>query len=142
MVVMALVWSVVAAAQSSFSRAGGTAGRRELPRVLHLVDMSRTIRLPDGKRVPRAVTTSLWYPPPADGHGPWPLVVFGHGFATTPFLYRRLLRAWAEAGYLVAAPRFPLGNADAPGGSDENDIVNQPRDMSFVSSRLLAGVSE
>jgi predicted dienelactone hydrolase len=63
--------------------------------------------------------------------------VFGHGFATTPFLYHRLLRAWAAAGYLVAAPRFPLGNANAPGGPDENDIVNQPRDMSFVISRLL-----
>jgi dienelactone hydrolase len=84
------------------------------------------------------VTTYLWYPPVADGNGPWPLVVFGHGFATTPFLYRRLLRAWAAAGYLVAAPRFPLGNADAPGGPNENDIVNQPRDMSFVITRLLA----
>ena len=84
------------------------------------------------------MTTYLWYPPSADVHGPWPLVVFGHGFATTPFRYRRLLRAWAAAGYLVAAPRFPLGNADAPGGPNESDIVNQPRDMSFVISQLLA----
>jgi len=84
------------------------------------------------------VTTYLWYPPAADGDGPWPLVVFGHGFATTPFRYRRLLRTWAAAGYIVAAPVFPLGNAHAPGGPDENDIVNQPRDMSFVITRLLA----
>ena len=39
---------------------------------------------------------------------------------------------------MVAAPVFPLGNADAPGGPDEADIVNQPRDMSFVITRLLA----
>jgi dienelactone hydrolase len=65
-------------------------------------------------------------------------VVFGHGFATTPFRYERLLRAWAAAGYLVAAPVFPLGNANAPGEPNEADIVNQPRDMSFVISRLLA----
>lgn len=84
------------------------------------------------------MTTYLWYPPAVSGNGPWPLVVFGHGFATTPFRYRRLLRAWAAAGYLVAAPVFPLGNANAPGGPDENDIVNQPRDMSFVIARLLA----
>jgi predicted dienelactone hydrolase len=84
------------------------------------------------------VTTYLWYPPAADGGGPWPVVVFGHGFATTPFRYERLLRAWAAAGYLVAAPLFPLGNANAPGGPNEDDIVNQPRDMSFVISRLLA----
>ena len=120
------------------SNAEPVARRADLPTVLHLVDRSRTIRLPGGKRIPRPVTTYLWYPPAADGNGPWPLVVFGHGFATTPFRYRRLLEAWAAAGYLVAAPVFPLGNANAPGGPDENDIVNQPRDMSFVITRLLA----
>jgi dienelactone hydrolase len=120
------------------SAAQSHTGRAELPSVLHLVDTSRTIRLPGGKRIARPVTTYLSYPPAAAGNGPWPLVVFGHGFATTPLLYRRLLRAWADAGYLVAAPVFPLGNADAPGGPDENDIVNQPRDMSFVITRLLA----
>jgi predicted dienelactone hydrolase len=108
-----------------------------LPSVLHLVDKSRKIRLPDGRQISRPVTTYLWYPPAAKA-APWPVVVFGHGFATTPFRYRRLLRAWAAAGYLVAAPVFPLGNAHAPGGPDESDIVNQPRDMSFVISRLLA----
>jgi dienelactone hydrolase len=120
------------------SNAELAARRANLPTVLHLVDRSRTIRLPGGKRIARPVTTYLWYPPAADGSGPWPLVVFGHGFATTPFRYRRLLQAWAAAGYLVAAPVFPLGNAHAPGGPDENDIVNQPRDMSFVITRLLA----
>ncbi len=114
-------------------------GRRTaLPSVLHLVDKSRTIRLPSGRRVPRPVTTYLWYPPAADRGRPSPLVVFGHGFATTPLRYRRLLQAWAAAGYVVAAPLFPLGNAHAPGGPDESDIVNQPRDMSFVITRLLA----
>lgn len=138
LVVGAIAWCACMAAQLPSSHAGRTVSRRELPRVLRLVDTSRSIRLPSGKRVPRPVTTYLWYPPSVAGHGPWPLLVFGHGFATTPFLYRRLLRAWAAAGYLVAAPRFPLGNADAPGGPDENDIVHQPRDISFVISRLLA----
>ena len=84
------------------------------------------------------MTTYLWYPPAVDRGRPSPLVVFGHGFATTPLRYRRLLQAWAAAGYVVAAPLFPLGNAHAPGGPDESDIVNQPRDMSFVITRLLA----
>ena len=114
------------------------ARRTALPSVLHLVDKSRTIRLPSGRRVPRPVTTYLWYPPAADRDRPSPLVVFGHGFATTPLRYRRLLQAWAAAGYVVAAPLFPLGNAHALGGPDESDIVNQPRDMSFVITRLLA----
>ena len=122
-------------AEANVERAGH---RVALPSVLRLVDESRTIRLPGGRRVPRPVTTHLWYPPAAAGSGPWPLLVFGHGFATTPLRYKRLLRSWAAAGYLVAAPVFPLGNANAPGGPDESDIVNQPRDMSFVITELLA----
>ena len=105
-------------------------------RVLHLVDTSRTIRLPDGRVVARPVTTYLRYP--RSGSGPWPLVVFGHGYAATPGIYAHLLRTWTLAGYVVAAPLFPLGNANAPGGPDESDIVNQPRDISFVISQLLA----
>lgn len=132
--------AVLAGASNSVSasRAQQSVRRASPPKVLHLVDPSRKIRLPDGRRISRPVTTYLWYPPPARVNGPWPLVVFGHGFASTPFRYRRLLRAWAAAGYLVAAPVFPLGNANAPGGPNESDIVNQPRDMSFVITRLLA----
>jgi fermentation-respiration switch protein FrsA (DUF1100 family) len=63
--------------------------------------------------------------------------VFGHGFAVTPQPYAALLTAWARAGYVVAAPVFPLENADAPGGPNETDLVNQPRDMSFVITQLL-----
>ena len=114
------------------------ARREALPSQLRWVDTSRTIKLPGGQRVPRPVTTDLWYPPAKDGSGPFPLIVFGHGYASTPMWYRRLLHAWAEAGYVVAAPIFPLGNADAPGGPNEQDIVNQPRDMSFVITRMLA----
>jgi dienelactone hydrolase len=56
----------------------------------------------------------------------------------TPHLYARLLRSLARAGYVVAAPVFPLGSADAPGGPDEADVINQPSDMSFVISSLLS----
>jgi pimeloyl-ACP methyl ester carboxylesterase len=49
-----------------------------------------------------------------------------------------LLNSWAQGGYVVAAPYFPLENADAPGGPNESDLVNQPRDVSFVISSLLA----
>ena len=42
------------------------------------------------------------------------------------------------AGYVVAAPVFPLENAAAPGGPNESDLINQPKDMSFVITRLLA----
>ncbi len=100
------------------------------------VDHSRLIRLPGRAAQPRRLVTVVRYPEHLPG--PFPLVVFGHGFAVTPAYYFRLLTAWARAGYVVAAPVFPLENAHAPGGPDEADIVNQPRDMSFVITRLLA----
>jgi dienelactone hydrolase len=63
--------------------------------------------------------------------------VFGHGFALTPATYSELLTSWTRAGYVVAAPLFPRGNANAPGGPDESDLPNQPADMRLVITRLL-----
>jgi fermentation-respiration switch protein FrsA (DUF1100 family) len=74
---------------------------------------------------------------PARSAGPFPLVVFAHGFAVTPATYSSLLQAWARAGYVVASPVFPFTNALAPGGPNEADLVNQPRDMSFVITSIL-----
>jgi dienelactone hydrolase len=102
--------------------------------LFRFVDRSRTIRLPDGRQVQRSLETVVRYP---TAGGSYPLIVFGHGYALTPARYDRLLRAWARAGYVVAAPVFPLENAKAPGGPNESDLVNQPQDMSFVISRLL-----
>ena len=104
-------------------------------RTFVFVDPSRTVTYPRGGTAPRRLVTVVRYPLAPGG---FPLVVFGHGFAVTPAIYSRLLERWAQAGYVVAAPVFPLGNADAPGGPDERDLVNQPGDMSFVISRLLA----
>ena len=118
---------------------------------LTFVDRSRTIATPGQPPRPRTLTTIIRYPAqgppgrvdvpnatPARDAGPFPLVIFGHGFAVTPATYFRLLRAWARAGYVVAAPVFPLENAHAPGGPEESDLVNQPRDVSVVISRMLA----
>lgn len=68
--------------------------------------------------------------------GPFPLIVFGHGYTLTPAPYSDLLNAWAKAGYVVAAPVFPFENQNAPGGPNENDLPNQPADMSLVISSL------
>jgi dienelactone hydrolase len=103
--------------------------------VFDFVDGARTIRLPDGRNVARTLETVVWWPTTG---GPHPLLVFAHGFAVTPYDYRPLLQAIASAGYVVAAPIFPLTNANAPGGPDESDLANQPRDVSFVITKLLA----
>ena len=103
-------------------------------RVLRFVDHSRRAYFRNGTSGPRVLVTYVRIP--TRGHAPYPLVVFGHGFALTPHDYAPLLDTWARAGYVVAAPVFPLGNANAPGGPDESDLVNQPGDMSFVITRL------
>jgi dienelactone hydrolase len=123
-------------------------------RVLTLTDTSRSVTMADGSSGPRTLVTYVRYPaqgaagsndlrnaPAASAYGPYPLIVFGHGFAVTPGLYSHLLQAWARAGYVVAAPAFPLENADAPGGAREEDLVNQPQDMSFVISSMLSAAA-
>lgn len=132
--------------------------RRQPPavglRIVRLVDPRRVIHNANGTAGPRTLITIVRYPAqgqpgavdladapfarPATG---LPLIVFGHGFAVTPAPYSRLLVAWARAGYIVAAPVFPLENSNAPGGPKEADLVNQPGDMSFVISSLLAAAN-
>ena len=74
---------------------------------------------------------------PARDDGPFPLIVFGHGYGGSPGAYESLLRSWAAAGYVVAAPRFPLTNGAAAGGIDAGDFQHQPGDMSFVITSML-----
>jgi predicted dienelactone hydrolase len=76
---------------------------------------------------------------PARKAGPFPLVVFSHGFtANGPAYQEWLLKGIAEQGYVVAAPTFPLSRGQAPGGPRLLDYVNQPGDVSFVIDRMLA----
>lgn len=121
----------------------GSAAPRQVPairlRVLHLVDPTRRVDLLGGSVRPRVLTTYVRYR--ADLRGPHPLVVFGHGYNRTSASYSRLLDRWAGAGYVVAAPTFPGERPDAPGGADEADLVNEPRDFSFVITRLTQRAS-
>ncbi len=88
----------------------------------------------------RTLPTIVRYPATASGPShmgaPFPLVVFAHGYASSPGVYSALLDSWASAGYVVAAPSFPRATAGAP--LDEGDLVNQPGDVSFVITKVLA----
>jgi predicted dienelactone hydrolase len=50
----------------------------------------------------RAVDIAVWYPRTG---GPFPLVVFAHGFGTSPDNYGDFLASLASAGHVVVAPR-------------------------------------
>ncbi len=40
--------------------------------------------------------------------------------------------------YVFVAASFPLTTFNAPGGPNVNDVINQPRDVSFLIDRVLA----
>lgn len=94
----------------------------------------------------RHLTTQVWFaakPPekvPACRGGRCRLVVLAHRRGGGPDRISLLARALARAGYVVAAPRFPLTSESAPGGSrgSEGDLLEQPRDVSFVIDALLS----
>jgi acetyl esterase/lipase len=65
--------------------------------------------------------------------------VFAPGFEVGPPAYATLLEAWAAHGYVVAAIEFPLADSAVAGANlDENDIVNQPADVRFVTEGLIS----
>jgi dienelactone hydrolase len=75
---------------------------------------------------------------PATSAGPFPLVVFAHGFQAVSEVYRDIYLAWAEAGYVVAAPDFPLSSSRSTSNHPVAfDYVNQPADLGFLIDRLL-----
>ncbi len=84
----------------------------------------------------RTLRTLIWQPGTAT---PLPLLILAHGFGGLPEKFEALAEDLAAAGYVVAAPAFPLTNELTPGGHDSNlrDLVNQPGDLSFVLDRLL-----
>ena len=98
---------------------------------------------PGGQRLgQRTLVTQIWYPrwhPQVRGAaGPFPLLLFAPGFLQCPGAYSHLLRTWASAGYVVAAVTFPRTNCHLGAAAHEADLVNQPHDMSYVLTRLLA----
>jgi len=64
--------------------------------------------------------------------GRHPLIVFCHGYDSTPLPYLHMLTHWAAAGFVVAAPYFPLTRTGAGRWLDENDVAKQPGDVSVV----------
>jgi predicted dienelactone hydrolase len=73
------------------------------------VDHTRKTVDPGGTRSAptRTLVTQVYVP---RGRGRFPLVVMAHGNAGDPGKLSELLTAWAQAGYVVAAPTFPLTN--------------------------------
>lgn len=102
----------------------------------------------------RTLPTAIYYPaqgPPTGTpvenapidkkHRPYPLILFTHGLYARGIFYADVLKTWASAGYVVAAPDYPRSNQDAVGGvtfgGGVADTHNQPADASFVIDQVL-----
>jgi dienelactone hydrolase len=103
---------------------------------LDLVDASRSTPLgaADPIATDRTVPTAVYLPPSTN---PAPLIVLAHGFVGHPDKFTELARVWADSGYVVAVPRFPLSN-DRVADPVVTDIEGQAGDVSFVIDEMLA----
>jgi predicted dienelactone hydrolase len=134
--VVALVATAALGAASGSAVAKGAASGVKRT-TLHLVDTSRPTA-PNGTypgAPSRKLNTVVSYP--AKAKGPLPLVVFATGSGGTSLNYAPLYDHWVRAGYVVAAPTFPLSSENAPGGTSASDLPNQPADVRFVLSQVL-----
>jgi len=108
----------------------------------------------EGVAPSRTLPTAIYYPaqgqpadqpvenaPPDTKDGPYPFILFSHGLGARGVYYQDVIKTWVSAGYIVAAPDYPLSNAAAPGGPQFGralgDTKNQPADASFVINEVL-----
>ncbi|GGK01394.1 hypothetical protein GCM10010123_34180 [Pilimelia anulata] len=88
------------------------------------------------RRGERRLPVTLWYPDGAADAAPYPVVLFSHGLGGLPADYRPLLRRWAAAGLVVAAPTYPRTSRGVE--LSPLDVLAQPADASAVLDRVLA----
>lgn len=112
-------------------------------------DTSRAISATDKHAAApsRVLPTTIYYPsktalfapaPVADG-GPFPMLMYSHGYSSSRDEAGPVAQQLASYGYIVVVPEFPLTNILANGSApDVMDAVNQPGDIKFLIDRMLA----
>ena len=126
-----------APAPATAAAVGADGSYRTAKRQVTLTEPARTG--PAGQHLgQRTLVTQIWYPRAHGPSGPFPLLLFAPGFLQCPGAYSHLLQGWATAGYVVAAVNFPRTSCRLGAEAYEADLVNQPQDMSYVLTRLLA----
>jgi pimeloyl-ACP methyl ester carboxylesterase len=94
-----------------------------------------TIRYP---AIGTASTTDIASATPASGS--FPLVVLVHGYNASADTYSAMEHDLAAAGFVVAAPDFPLSSS-AVDGAAVRDAVDQAADVSFVIHTLTTAAT-
>lgn len=120
---------------TSKSAARGSGTKPVVTTTLNVVDRSRPL-VRNGIVLAsyRALPTTVWMPAVA---GRFPLVVFVHGYNIGPAAYARFCRKLASAGFVVAAPSFPLEDPSRNNGLDRGDLPNEAVDVGVVITHVL-----
>lgn len=120
---------------------------------LELADTSRDTEAHGGLSAQegRRLVAEVWYP--ADPSlaepetrdaaidlegGPYPLIMFSHGFSSSRMQSAQYTRHLASHGYIVVAPDFPITRGGTEGGPQFIGVLNQPGDVSFLIDQFLA----
>jgi predicted dienelactone hydrolase len=85
----------------------------------------------------RRLKGKVWYPA-SSAQGPYPLIVYSHGFSSMKEGGAYLAAHLASLGYVAVAVDYPLTNIAAPGGPNVFDVVNQPGDITFLIDSLIS----
>lgn len=113
---------------------------------LIMVDQSRPIKASSGfaGSPTRRIDVTVWTPSGTAPAGGWPLVIYSHGSFSRADSAMHLVKVLVAAGYVVAAPDYPLSSRAAythVTGSDPTDVIEQTRDVRFVIDQLIADKS-
>jgi predicted dienelactone hydrolase len=106
---------------------------------IELVDTTRPTDANDdyaGDSV-RRLEGTVWFPA-SNEQGPYPLIVYSHGFSSMKEEGAYLAEHLATIGYVAVVVDYPLTNVMAPGGPNVFDVINQPGDISFLIDSLTS----
>ena len=99
-IVLGLVWSIASAASDVAAQVPGAYKTDRGPHGVHVIE-NHAMPAEPGQRSLRA---RIAWP---DGDGPFPLVVYSHGFGCYRESYSGLTDHWASHGYAVVLPEHP-----------------------------------
>jgi dienelactone hydrolase len=97
----------------------------------------------------RTLVTTIYYPSsgpaplggsaPLAGGGPFPMLMYSHGYSSNRGEATRVANRLASYGYIIVSPDFPLTNIQSNNSHpDIDDAANQPGDVSYLIDQLLA----
>ena len=113
---------------------------------LTLIDETRSVKASNGfsGSKNRRIDVAIWYPTKLlskpNNHAKYPLVIYSHGSYGYAENAMHLVNHLVQAGYIVAAPDYPLSSRAAYtkiSAIDPSDVGNQAQDIRFIIDQLL-----